>query len=135
MKLQPDRIESTSVRAHGPGWLQIGATTYRHSLMLCADGRLQAWDCARHADLREQHFALLAEWRPELLLLGSGLRLRFVAPALLRPLIEAGIGVETMDTLAAARTYNILAAEGRRVAAALLIEPSPTGLSSGPESR
>ncbi|KJS75594.1 MAG: Mth938-like domain-containing protein [Pseudomonadota bacterium] len=123
MKLQPDRIESTTVRAHGPGWLQIGDTTYRHSLLLCADGRIQPWDCTRHADIALPHFALLAAWQPELLLLGSGARLRFVAPALLRPLIDAGIGVETMDTLAAARTYNILAGEGRRVAAALLIEP------------
>jgi len=123
MKLQPDRIENTSVRAHGPGWLQIGDTTYRHSLLLCADGRIQPWDCTRHADIALPHFALLAAWQPELLLLGSGARLRFVAPALLRPLIDAGIGVETMDTLAAARTYNILAGEGRRVAAALLIEP------------
>ena len=56
------------------------------------------------------------------MLLGSGTRLRFVAPALLRPLIEQRIGVETMDTPAACRTFNILAGEGRRVVAALLIE-------------
>ena len=135
MKLQQDALSAQNISAYGPGWLQIGGQKYPHSVLLCADGRLQAWDCASHADLNEQHFALLAEWRPELLLLGSGLRLRFVAPALLRPLIEAGIGVETMDTLAAARTYNILVAEGRRVAAALLLESDPAGLSLGPDSR
>jgi len=53
---------------------------------------------------------------------GSGRRLRFVSPALLRGLIERGIGVETMDTAAACRTYNILAQEGRRVVGALLLE-------------
>jgi len=53
---------------------------------------------------------------------GSGQRLRFVSPALLRGLITRGIGVETMDTIAACRTYNILAQEGRRVVAALLLE-------------
>ena len=56
------------------------------------------------------------------LLLGSGRRLRFVAPALLASLIARRVGVETMDTAAACRTYNILAGEGRRVVAALLIE-------------
>ena len=57
---------------------------------------------------------------PELVVFGSGARLRFPSPALLRPLIDAGIGVETMDTAAACRTYNVLLAEGRSVVAALL---------------
>ena len=80
---------------------------------------------ARLEDLTEQHFAGLLEAgapTPELVILGSGRRLRFVPPALLRPLIERRIGVETMDTAAACRTFNILAGEGRRVVAALLIE-------------
>ena len=59
---------------------------------------------------------------PELVIFGSGQRLRFVAPALLRPLIERRVGVETMDTAAACRTYNVLASEGRAVVAALLLE-------------
>ena len=50
----------------------------------------------------------------------SGPRIRFAAPALLRPLIDARIGFETMDTAAACRTYNVLLAEGRSVVAALL---------------
>lgn len=58
--------------------------------------------------------------KPEVLLLGTGARQRFPSPAVLRPLLQAGIGVEVMDTQAAARTYNILMAEGRRVVAALL---------------
>ena len=58
---------------------------------------------------------------PELVIFGSGARLQFVSPALLRCLIERRIGVETMDTAAACRTYNILLAEGRNVAAAILI--------------
>lgn len=61
-----------------------------------------------------------ASVKPEVLLLGTGARQRFPSPAVLRPLLQAGIGVEVMDTQAAARTYNILMAEGRRVVAALL---------------
>ena len=60
----------------------------------------------------------------QVVIFGSGAKLRFVSPALLRGLIERGIGVETMDTAAACRTYNILAQEGRRVVAALLLETS-----------
>ena len=80
---------------------------------------------ARLDELTAEHFSELIGGDgppPELVLLGSGTRLRFVAPALLRPLIEQRIGVETMDTPAACRTFNILAGEGRRVVAALLIE-------------
>ncbi len=57
----------------------------------------------------------------EILLLGTGQRQRFPAPALLRALIEAGIGVEAMSTPAACRTYNILVAEDRKVAAAVVL--------------
>jgi uncharacterized protein len=57
-----------------------------------------------------------------MVIFGSGQRIRFPQAALLRPLIEQGIGVETMDTPAACRTYNILAGEGRHVIVALLLE-------------
>ena len=60
-----------------------------------------------------------------LVLFGSGRRLRFPRPEWLRPLIERRIGVETMDTAAACRTYNVLGGEGRLVVAALLLEPPP----------
>ena len=58
----------------------------------------------------------------EILLLGTGAKIRFPRPEILRPLIEARVGVEVMDVQAACRTYNILAAEDRKVAAALLFE-------------
>ena len=57
----------------------------------------------------------------QVVIFGSGPRLRFPHPALLRSLMAARIGVATMDTAAACRTYNVLAAEGRRVMAALLV--------------
>lgn len=122
MKFQPDRIDTLSIQAHGPGWVMVGGQRYDSSIVVSASGRLQAWDCSRHAELTAQHFDQLADDAPEVVLFGSGQRLRFVPPSLLRGLIERGIGVETMDTMAAARTYNILAGEGRRVVAALLIE-------------
>jgi uncharacterized protein len=70
--------------------------------------------------LLESHFSHLAGLGAEIILLGTGPKLRFPHPRLTRPLIEARIGLEVMDTGAACRTYNILAGEGRKVAAAIL---------------
>jgi len=71
--------------------------------------------------LTESDFAALAALKPEVALFGSGATMRFPHPRLTRALTEARIGLEVMDTPAACRTYNILAAEGRRVAAAILV--------------
>ncbi|MGQ9723957.1 MAG: Mth938-like domain-containing protein [Tepidimonas sp.] len=122
MKLQPDRIDALSIQAHGPGWVVVGGQRHETSVIVSTAGRLRSWDCRSHAELTAAHFDLLADDGPEVVIFGSGRRLRFVHPSLLRGLIERRIGVETMDTMAAARTYNILAGEGRRVVAALLIE-------------
>jgi uncharacterized protein len=67
----------------------------------------------------------LLNLQPELVVFGSGSRLRFVSPQLQRALMSARVGVETMDTAAACRTYNVLLAEGRRVVAALLFDAQP----------
>jgi uncharacterized protein len=83
------------------------------------------WPVDRFEALAPVHFADLLALAPELVIFGSGARIRFVSPALLKPLIERRIGVETMDTAAACRTYNVLLAEGRSVVAALLFEPAP----------
>jgi len=71
--------------------------------------------------LSADHWAALLAQRPEIVLLGTGEQQRFPRPEILRPLTEAGIGVEVMTVQAACRTYNILVAEERRVAAALLL--------------
>jgi uncharacterized protein len=68
---------------------------------------------------------MLADLKPELVVFGSGPRIRFAKPALMRPLIDARIGIETMDSPAACRTYNVLLAEGRSVIAALLFGAAP----------
>lgn len=70
--------------------------------------------------LEVAHFEWLRQQPAEIVLLGTGARLRFPHPSLTRPLMEAGIGLEVMDTGAACRTYNLLASEGRKVLAAIL---------------
>ncbi|UUZ73747.1 Mth938-like domain-containing protein [Polaromonas sp. P1(28)-8] len=126
MKLQPDRLDVQSILGYGPGWVGLGhngvAEKIEHSIVIGSRGEKFDWNCARFDDLTAEHFALLAATRPELVIFGSGTRLRFPPPAFLRTLMDQRIGIETMDTLAACRTYNILAGEGRQVIAALLIE-------------
>lgn len=126
MKLQPDRLEVQSIVGYGPGWVGLTslgvAEKIERSIVIGSSGEKFDWNCSHFEQLSADHFSRLAESRPELVIFGSGERLRFVKPALMRALIELRIGVETMDTLAACRTYNILAGEGRRVIAALLIE-------------
>jgi uncharacterized protein len=125
VKFQPDRLEGVNaISRHEASRLWVNATEWTSSVLVPARGGPQAWPVARLSELTADHFAQLLSLDPELVVFGSGARLRFVAPALLRPLIERGIGVETMDTVAACRTFNVLASEGRAVAAALLIEPA-----------
>lgn len=122
MKFQPDRSSAQTIRGYGPGWIAIDADRIEHSVVIGASGLRQAWDCTRFEDLTADHFERLASLDVEVIVFGSGLRNRFPPPAWLRPLMERRLGLETMDTQAACRTYNILASEGRNVVAALLLE-------------
>lgn len=94
---------------------------FTRSFAIAPDRLLRDWPPQRVEELQPDHFAALLPLRPELVLLGSGARFRFPAPATLQALAEHGIGIEVMDTGAACRTYNVLAGEGRRVVAALLL--------------
>jgi uncharacterized protein len=132
MKLQADRIEGqNAISRHGPGGVIVNGAEHRSSVIVPWTGDVRPWDADRFEDLTEAHFASLAASGAELVIFGSGPRIRFVRPALLKPLIERRIGVETMDTAAACRTYNVLLAEGRSVIAALLFETAQTNASTG----
>ncbi|MES3014900.1 MAG: Mth938-like domain-containing protein [Pseudomonadota bacterium] len=124
MKFQPDRIANANVvSGYTRHSVQVGEQAWRESFLLPWQGQIQRWDGARFDSLGAAHFEAVAALGPELVLFGSGARLRFPRPEWLRPLIERRIGFETMDTPAACRTYNLLVAEGRSVVAALLIDP------------
>ena len=122
MKFQPDQTDAQTITAYGPGWIGIGAERLSASVIVGARGQRIGWRCARFEDLTSAHFAQLADLGAEVVLFGSGARLRFPPPAWLQPLMARRIGLETMDTPAACRTYNFLAHEGRDVIAALLLE-------------
>jgi uncharacterized protein len=126
MKFQPDTLDGVNVLSrHEAGRVWVNGVAWQRSLAVPARGTVAEWGAARFEDLRAEHFDALAAGGPEVVIFGSGSRLRFPPPALLRGLIARRIGVETMDLAAACRTYNVLAAEGRAVVAALLLESGP----------
>jgi len=126
MKIHPDVITVQSISGYGPGWIDLGTEKITASVVIGSGGERLAWNCSRFEDLSARHFEVLAALNAELVIFGSGDRLRFPQGAWIRSLIDKQIGLETMDTPAACRTYNILAGEGRSVVVALLIE-TPQG--------
>ncbi len=128
MKLQADRIEgSNAIARHSSEGVVVNGSSFTQSVVVSWSQGVQPWHVSHFEALTEAHFSLLATPRPELILFGSGSRMRFAPPALLRSLMAQGIGVECMDTPAACRTYNVLLAEGRSVVAALLFDPAAPG--------
>jgi uncharacterized protein len=124
------------IRRYGPGQVtlllpgtpgqlagghRLREETLTGSVVIMPARVLRDWPPQRLTEATRAHFEAIAALDPELVLLGSGKRLRFPDRGLLAPLSERGIGVEVMDTGAACRTYNILMAEGRAVAAALIM--------------
>ena len=122
MKLQPDKFDVQSISGYGPGWVGVDGEKITHSVIISSSGERIDWLLERFEDLGPAHFAQLAQVDAEVVIFGSGSRIRFPKAAWLAPLIERRVGIETMDTAAACRTYNILAQEGRSVAVALLLE-------------
>jgi uncharacterized protein len=108
--------------AYGEGYVAVNGRRIESSVIVLPERIVEDWGATGFEALSAGHMAALAGLDREVVLLGTGKRLRFPKPELMRPLAQAGIGVEVMDVQAACRTYNILASEGRRVAAALLLD-------------
>ncbi len=109
------------IRAYSAGEIQVQEHHIRSSVILSA-GRIEFdWPPASFAELTAEHLLAAIALEPEVILLGTGARQCFPPSRILAPVYEAGIGIEVMDTPAACRTYNVLVQDGRRVAAALII--------------
>lgn len=113
-----------AITAYDATTISVNGRTLSQSFILTPERLIEDWRPAAFEALNEADMAVLATLDCPIVLLGTGLRQRFPAPALLQPLLERRIGVEVMDSFAACRTYNVLLAEGRAVAAALILEKS-----------
>ncbi len=109
------------VTSYGLGWITVNKRELRQSLIVTPEVLVTDWTPHDISDLEISHFEMVSQLAPEIILLGTGNKQRYLHPRLIRPLLVNGVGVEIMDTAAACRTYNITMLEGRKVAAALFM--------------
>jgi len=122
MKLHLQNADGTQlITAYGADYVSVNGVRHEHSLIVLPERIIQHWRAIEPKLLTAEHFSELAGMGLEILLLGTGAKLCFPHPRLIHAMAQQGIGLEVMDTYAACRTYNILAAEGRKVAAALIL--------------
>ena len=123
MKLHLANMAGLNVfTAYGDDYVAVNHEKHLKNLIVLPESIIPEWSPATVETLAAEDMQKLLELGTEIILLGTGSRLRFPAGPLMRPFAPAGIGLEIMDLKAACRTYNILAAEGRKVAAALLFD-------------
>lgn len=121
MKLQVSTAGTLNAfTAYGDGYVTVNGKRHAYNLIVMPES-VKPWGATTFDALTEDDFAVLAGLGAEIVLFGTGQRLRFPHPRLTRPLVDAGLGLEVMDLRAACRTYNVLVAEHRKVAAALLL--------------
>jgi uncharacterized protein len=108
------------IGGYGPEGIRVGGRLLAGGLIVTPERLIEDWGPVEPARLDAGHLQTLIDLAPEVIVLGTGQVQVFPPPELYLRIMELGIGFEVMDTGAACRTYNILMAEGRRVAAALL---------------
>jgi len=122
VKLHASRPSGVNtITGYGEGYVMINGERRASSVVVLPD-RVEPWQAGAFDTLTPDDFQFLKSLGAEIVLLGTGPRQRFPHPRLTAELAKAGIGLEVMDLQAACRTYNILVAEERKVAAALLFE-------------
>jgi uncharacterized protein len=106
---------------YGTGYVAVNGVRHESSLVVLPERIIDPWEAPAFESLAPPHFEFLCGLGVEVILLGTGARLRFPPVSLQKIVLQSGTGLETMDAMAACRTYNILATEGRKVAAAILL--------------
>jgi len=122
MKFQREAASEYAITAYTAGSVTVAGVEHRQSVRLSHREAAAPWPVTAFAEISAETIAPATTVGAEIVLIGTGRTLRFPRPDALRPLIEARVGYEVMDTSAACRTYNVLLGEGRQVAALLLFE-------------
>lgn len=127
MKLHSESTDKyQTVTGYDQSGVEINAQRYDYSVLVMPEVPPRAWKVTQFDDLTAAHFETIAADQPDVVILGTGARQRFIHPRLIGSLTTLRIGVECMDSHAACRTYNILMGEGRKVTLALIIEAVTT---------
>lgn len=112
---------ANTIHAYGEGYVLVNSLRIEHPVIVMVDRLIDPWPVSSGKRLTWNDFTPLIEFKPELVILGSGSAFRFPDAHIMAAFSAAKIGFEVMNTPAACRTYNILMSEGRNVATALLI--------------
>lgn len=118
---QPD--SAYYVRGIAADVILVADRELRASFVLAPDRLVEDWPVTDVSALTPTMVDPILALEPEVVLLGSGVRMRFPSQQVLAAFLTRGIGVEVMDNAAAARTFNVLAQEGRKVVAAFIMSP------------
>lgn len=137
---QPTALNT--VTRYGDHFIEVNEVKYTHAIAFRPEGAVRQWDVSDVNDITTDQLILAAdihkvegnavdflddapttrfENTPEILLVGTGTKQHFLPVTVTAPLLAARVGIEAMDSKAAARTYNVLMAEGRNVAVALML--------------
>ena len=123
MKFSEDKIDQGYyVTGYDEGTILINGSPRTSSFIISLETLIEDWPPTHIDDLRVHHIQPLLQLEPELVLIGTGSRLKFPAIEHYAALIQQNIGVEIMDSAAACRTYNILLGEGRKVVAGIILD-------------
>ena len=122
MKFAEDNLnEGYFITSYEPKKLMVNGRTISSRIIIAPDQLIEDWSIESIDELSSNHTDDIIQFKPELVLIGTGNKLTFPDVATYSTLINMGIGVDVMDTGAACRTYNILSGEGRRVVAGLIL--------------
>lgn len=123
MKFTEDnQLQGNLIHSYEPGQVQVGDEVFKTSLIISRDWLLSPWSIDQIEVLSSEHLEVLTQGKPDLLLLGTGQQHRWPDMALLCEIGAMGIGCEVMNSASACRTYNVVAGEGRKVTAAIIID-------------
>ncbi len=121
VKFTRETVDAVTIQSVTPQAIVVGGTAYSSPIVLSHDDGVADWEAGPVDELTATHFDALLDAMPEMVILGTGATGVFPPRELVFAFARRGVGLETMDTAAAARTWNVLATEGRRVAAVLYL--------------
>ena len=116
-----DSAGAHRITGYGAGYVAVNGESLTRSFIVTPEALITDWNPQHVDELDAAALEAVARLSPSVVLLGTGAAAHFAPSSLLAPLLGQGIGIEVMTTAAACRTYNILVAEGRSVAAGLFV--------------
>jgi len=116
-----DNLASFVVTEYTTDYIRVNKDAHNNSIIVSHSGIVPEWPPQTLEQLAAEHIEQILKLGPEIILLGTGSKMQFPKPDILQVAYSKNIGIEVMDTAAACRTYNMLASDGRKVVAGLIL--------------